>query len=121
MMAQGGGGHGMPPEQQQAQLNALTRDVGLTPDQATQVKAINADMMQKIMNIRNSGEDPSTARPKIMQIRTDQQAKIRALLTDEQKPKYDAYLSSRPPGRRPGGGAPGGASVGGNTSPPPQQ
>ncbi len=103
-------GGGMNPERQQAQLDALTKAVGLTPDQVTQVKAINADSMQKMMDLRSSGADPADMRPKMMAIRTDQQAKIKALLTDDQKPKYDAYLASQPQGR--GGG-------GGGTPPPP--
>ena len=43
MLAQNSGGRIMSPAQQQAQLNALTNAVGLTPDQATQVQAINAE------------------------------------------------------------------------------
>jgi hypothetical protein len=42
----------------------------------------------------------------MMEIRNDQQAKIKALLTDDQKPKYDAFLASQPRGGRPGGGPP---------------
>jgi periplasmic protein CpxP/Spy len=115
MMAQGGGGRGMTPEAQQAQLDAMTKAVGLTADQVTQVKAINADTMKQMMDIRGSGEDMSTARPKMMAARTAAQAKIKALLTDEQKPKYDAYLASMPQGR---GGGGGGAAP---TPPPPPQ
>ncbi len=104
MHAQQGGG--MSPERQQAQLDALTTAVGLTPDQVTQVKAINADSMKKMMDLRDAGGDPADMRPKMMAIRTDQQAKIKALLTDDQKPKYDAFLASQPRGGRPGGGPP---------------
>lgn len=89
--------------QQQTQLDALTKVVGLTPDQATQVKAINDDTTKKMMDLRNSGENPSTARPKIVAIRTDRQAKIRALLTNDQKPQFDAYIASQPHGQRPNG------------------
>ena len=106
MLAQGGGGgmRGMTPEAQQAQLDALTKAVGLTDDQVTKVKAINADAMKKQQDLMSSGGDPADMRPKMMAIRTDQQAKIKALLTDDQKPKYDAYLASMPRGRGPGGG-----------------
>lgn len=102
MLAQRGG---MTPEQQQAQLDAMTKAVSLTADQVTQVKAINADAMKKQMDLRASGGDPADMRPKMMAIRTEQQTKIKALLTDDQKPKYDAYLASMPQGRG-GGGAP---------------
>jgi protein CpxP len=39
-------------------------------------------------------------------MRTGEQTKIKALLTDEQKPKYDAFLAAQPAGRGPGGGGP---------------
>jgi protein CpxP len=113
MLAQGGGGgRGMSPEAQQAQLDAMTSAVGLTPDQVTKVKAINADAMSKMMALREAGGDPADMRPKMMAIRTDQQTRIKALLTDDQKPKYDAYLASQPQGR-------GGRQGGGGTPPPP--
>jgi len=106
MLAQGGGGmRGMTPEAQQAQLDAMTKAVGLTDDQVAKVKAINADAMKQQMALRDSGGDPADMRPKMMAIRTDQQNKIKELLTADQKPKYDAYLASQPQGRGgPGGG-----------------
>lgn len=109
MMAQapgGGGMRGMSPEAQQAQLDTMTTAVGLTPDQVTKVKAINAAAMKQQMDLMASGGDPADMRPKMMAIRTDQQTKIKALLTDEQKPKYDAYLATQPRGRGPGGPPP---------------
>jgi periplasmic protein CpxP/Spy len=110
MLAQGPGGGGgrgmMTPEQQQAQLDALTKAVDLTPDQVTAVKAINADQTKQMADLRASGGDPADMRPKMMAIRTASQAKIKALLTDDQKPKYDAYLAAMPQGRGPGGPPP---------------
>jgi Spy/CpxP family protein refolding chaperone len=112
LMAQGGGGMGggMNPQAQQAQMDAMTKAVGLTPDQVTKVQAINADAMKQQMALRESGGDPQEMRPKMTAIRTDQQTKIKALLTDDQKPKYDAYLASMPQGGRRGGGGGGGAT-----------
>jgi protein CpxP len=119
MMAQGGGGGmrggAMTPEAQQAQLDAMTKAVGLTPDQVTKVKAINDDSAKQTAALRASGGDPTEMRPKMMAIRTDQQTKIKALLTDDQKPKYDSYLASMPQGRGGGGGG------GGQAPPPPPQ
>jgi protein CpxP len=108
-----GGGRGMTPEQQQAQLDAMTKAVSLTPDQVTAVKAINADQMKQMADLRASGGDPADMRPKMMDIRKASQTKIKALLTDDQKAKYDTYLASMPQGRGPGGG-------GTPPSPPPQ-
>ena len=120
LLAQGGGGGGqrggmMSPEAQQAQLDAMTKAVGLTDAQVAKIKTINADSMKKMADLRASGGDPADTRPKMMEIRTAQQTQIKALLTDEQKPKYDEFVASQRPmggGRGPGGG--------GAPPPPPQ-
>src|ERR1019366_3889326 len=92
MMAQGGGGMGrMTPE---ARVAAIDKAVTLTDDQ------------KKMADMRASGEDMQTLMPKIQAMRADENTKIKALLTDDQKPKYDAYLASLPQGRGPGGGGP---------------
>jgi Spy/CpxP family protein refolding chaperone len=111
MMAQGGGGGGrggmMTSDQRVA---AVDKAVTLTDDQKIKIKAIYEADMKKMADLRAS-QDPDM-RTKMMAMRTDENAKIKALLTDDQKPKFDAYLASMPQGRGPGGG--GGA-------PPPQQ
>jgi periplasmic protein CpxP/Spy len=94
MLAQNSGSRIMSPAQQQAQLSALTNAVGLTPDQTTQVQAINAEAMKQTLDLRASGDDPATTASKIKAVRRNQRANIKALLTDAQKPKYDAYLAS---------------------------
>jgi hypothetical protein len=103
MMAQGGRGP-MTPEQQQAQLDAMAKAVGLTADQVAKVKVIQDEARKKIADLRASGGDPAEMRPKMMEINADQTAKIKAILTDEQKPKYDEYLAANRPQR--GGGGP---------------
>jgi protein CpxP len=52
----------------------------------------------------------------MMAMRTGENTQIKALLTDDQKPKFDAYVASMPRGRGMGGG--GGAAP---TPPPPPQ
>ena len=111
LLAQGGGGMRgmMSPEAQQAMMDDMTKKVGLTDDQVTKIKAINADQMKQMMTLRESGGDPQEMRPKMMAIRTETQTKIKALLIDEQKPKYDEFMASQRPmggGRGPGAGAP---------------
>jgi hypothetical protein len=51
-------------------------------------------------------------------MRADENNQIKALLTDEQKPKFDAYLASQPQRGGPGGGGPG--AGGPPPGPPPQ-
>jgi protein CpxP len=73
------------------QLEMLTKKLNLTPDQVTQVKAIDDDAMKQSKVVR---EDASISREdkraKMMDIHKAAQDKIRAVLTDDQKTKYDA-------------------------------
>jgi len=110
LLAQGGGGMmRMTPDERVA---AIDKAVGLTDEQKPKVKAIIEADMKKMMDLRNSGGDMETIRPKMMEIRTQENADIKALLTDDQKTKYDAYLASMPMGRGRGNG-------GGSAPPPP--
>ena len=81
---QGGPGRGN-------QVEFLTKKLNLTPDQVTQVKAIDEDAAKQSKAVR---DDTSVAGPdkraKMMDIRKASQDKIRALLTDDQKTKFDA-------------------------------
>jgi periplasmic protein CpxP/Spy len=73
------------------QVEFLTKKLNLTPDQVTQVKAIDEDAMKQSKAVR---EDTSVAGPdkraKMMDIHKASRDKIRALLTDDQKTKFDA-------------------------------
>ncbi len=99
----GHGGHG---KYEGRQVEMLTKKLNLTPDQVTQVKAIDDDAMKQAMAVR---DDASVAGPdkraKMMDIRKASQNKIRAVLTDDQKTKYDAMLAEMQARRqRQGGG-----------------
>lgn len=85
--AQGAEGHG-----RRGDMTAmLTKQLNLTPDQQTQVKAINDDSRSQMMALRNDTSTPQAdKRAKMMDIRKSSDDKIRALLTDEQKTKFDA-------------------------------
>jgi protein CpxP len=100
------------------QVEMLTRRLNLTPDQVTQVKAIDDDQISQMKALR---DDTSTSkddkRSKMMAIHQASQDKIRNVLTDEQKPKYDAMLAkmqSRRHNRH-------GGDEGGAPAPPPPQ
>jgi protein CpxP len=84
-------GHGGPGGMRGNQIEFLTKKLNLTPDQVTQVKAIDADAINQMKALR---EDNSVAGPdkrtKMMDIHKTSQDKIRALLTDDQKTKFDA-------------------------------
>ena len=92
------------------QVEFLTKKLNLTPDQATQVKAIDADTMKQAEAVH---EDTSLAGPdkraKMMDIHKAAEGKIRALLTDDQKTKYDALqaeMRERMQNRQGGQGGP---------------
>jgi Spy/CpxP family protein refolding chaperone len=88
---QGGHGRGGPGGMGEHQVDFLTKKLSLTPDQVTQVKAIDADAMSQMKALR---EDTTTAGPdkraKMMDIHKASTAKIRALLTPDQQTKFDA-------------------------------
>lgn len=120
MMAQGGGGGGRGMMvNPQAQVDAMTDQLGLTAEQKPKVLEILEDTQKKMMEIRNSGADPSDMRPKMMALREDQHSKIKAVLTDEQKTKYDAMIQAQQNRMRNGGGS--GAGAPPPPPPPPPQ
>ena len=98
------------------QVEFLTKKLNLTPDQVTQVKAIDADAMNQMKALH---EDTSVAGPdkraKMMDIHRTSQDKIRALLTDDQKTKFDALQAQMRERRGDHGGGDG------PPPPPPQQ
>jgi protein CpxP len=103
------GGPGGPGGMRGNQVEFLTKKLNLTPDQVTQVKAIDADTMSQMKALR---EDTSVAGPdkrtKMMDIHKASQDKIRALLTDDQKTKFDALQAQMKErrGNRGGGDGP---------------
>jgi Spy/CpxP family protein refolding chaperone len=104
MMAQGGGGGGRMMMTSDQRVAAVDKAVTLTDDQKVKIKAIYEADMKKMADMR-AAQDPDM-RTKMMAMRTDENTQIKALLTDDQKPKFDAYLASMPQGRGPGGGGP---------------
>jgi Spy/CpxP family protein refolding chaperone len=111
---QGGPRHGGPGGMRGNQVDFLTRQLNLTPDQVTQVKAIDEDTWKQMKALR---DDASTAdadkRAKMMDIRKTSQGKIRALLTPDQQTKFDAlqtqmreHRGNRGDGRGDGQGPP---------------
>jgi Spy/CpxP family protein refolding chaperone len=92
------------------QLEMLTQKLNLTADQQTQVKAIDEDTAKQMMAVRNDTTlSQDDKRTKMMGIRKSSQDKIRAILTDDQKTKYDAMqaeMKERMKERQQGGAPP---------------
>ena len=122
MMAQGRGmGLGMggdPQKMEDRQLQVMTKQVKLTPDQVTQVKSVFAASDEQLKALR---DDTSTAqadkRSKMMSLMQDRQAKVRAVMTDEQKPKLDALQEKMREKRAERKGQNAVGSSGGNAAP----
>ena len=69
----------------------LTKQLNLTADQQTQVKAIDDDTRSQMMAIRNdTSMSKADKRSKMMDLHKSSNDKIRAVLTDDQKTKFDA-------------------------------
>jgi periplasmic protein CpxP/Spy len=101
------GGRPSMEQMRERQLERMTKELNLTPDQVTQVRAIDKDGMTQMMAVRqDSSMSQDDKRAKMMKMREDSQAKIRAILTDDQKPKYDAFLAQQRDRQRNGGGPP---------------
>jgi protein CpxP len=104
-MGRGRGGPGMG-----NQVEMLTKKLNLTPDQVTQVKAIDADTMKQVDALRSDTSlSRDDRRSKMMDIHKASTDKIRALLTDDQKTKFDAMqaeMQEKMKERRQGGDAP---------------
>ncbi|HVG90422.1 MAG TPA: hypothetical protein VNB54_02930 [Alphaproteobacteria bacterium] len=89
---QGGHGH-MGMGNVDDHVKELTTRLNLTTDQQTKVKAIleeNHQQMQAVMNDKSLSMDDKHAKMKSMH--DSVHSKVRDILTDEQKPKFDAMV-----------------------------
>lgn len=110
-----------PAQRIESQTNQLKETLGLTADQVTKVKAILSEStgnMGQGFQPGAQGQQPSQEemqkmREQMQTRQTEQQNKIKAVLNDGQKTKYDTYLKEQQAQRqnRTGGfGAPAGGN-----------
>jgi periplasmic protein CpxP/Spy len=72
------------------QLKMLTKRLNLTADQQNQLLPILTDRQQQMQAIRNDNTlAPKDRRAKMRALREDSEAKIKNVLTDDQKQTYD--------------------------------
>ena len=103
-----------PAQMQARRLEMMTKRLNLTPDQVTQIKAIDDDSMTQMRAVRDDTSTPrEDKRSKMQTIHQAQNDKIRAVLNDEQKTKYDAMEAHRRDRMHDHGG------MGGGPAPPP--
>jgi periplasmic protein CpxP/Spy len=110
LYAQGGGGGGggmqqMTPEQRLArQKEQLLKDITLAPAVAAKVDTILTTAMTKQAAARGAGGGDRAAMMEAMtKLNTERNDAIKALLTDEQKKKFEENLAAMPQGRGRGG------------------
>ncbi len=87
------------------QLERLTKELGLSSDQQAQIKPLLVDRQQKMQALfQDQSLSQDDRRQKMRSIGEASRASIKALLTDDQKQKFDAMQQHM---RRGGdGGAP---------------
>ena len=73
-------------EKRARMVEQLTRDLSLTPDQRKQLEAILADIGAKYQALHEQ------IAPQTGQVRQQGREQIRAILTPEQKPKFEEFL-----------------------------
>ena len=91
----------MTPEQQ---ATVLKDSLGLDSTQTAKIAGIYKDQQDQIAKLREeSGGDFQAMRDAMTELRTKTDEKIKAVLTDAQKTKYEQMLKNRPMGRMGGG------------------
>jgi len=75
-------------------VQELTNLANLTPEQGQQIDAIIADIQLQIKTIRK------TVDPQVIEAREKGRERIRAILSAEQKPKFEAYIQKLDEERR---------------------
>jgi len=104
----GGGGRGMSPEQRMAQQKEmLFKDITLEAGVAAKIDSIMMDASKKqqeaMAAARSGGGDMAAMREANQKMTAERNAAIKALLTDEQKKKFDENVANMPQGRGRGG------------------
>ena len=103
---QGQGQMANPEQRTEQRVKQLTRALDLTPQQVEQVGVILKEQAAAQLAMRGKMEsgDRAAARQQMLSLRETYEAKILALLSDEQKPLF-AKLAEQDRARRPGAGA----------------
>jgi periplasmic protein CpxP/Spy len=104
----GGGGQQMTPEQRMArQKEQLFKDITLEAPVSAKVDSIMMDGQKKqaeaMQAARSGGGDMAAMREGMQKMTADRNNAIKALLTDEQKKKFDENVAAMPAGRGRGG------------------
>lgn len=99
----GGGGGGMqmsPAERMARQKEQLFKDITLTAAQSAKVDSImlqaGTKQQEAMMAARSGGGDMAAMRESMQKMNAERNEALKALLTDEQKKKFDENLAAMP-------------------------
>ncbi len=96
--AQGQQGRGPMRMDPDKQLEHMTKELGLSADQQSQIKPVLLERQQKMQAIfQDQSLSREDRRAKMQAIRTDSQGKIEAVLNDQQKQKFEAMQQQMGP------------------------
>ena len=94
-------GFQMTPEQQEQYYSTLKKDLNLNDTQLNGIKKIDTEYRTKMQDARDKADgDRDKMREDFTKLRTEQNAKIKPLLSADQYKKYEELQAQR----RPGGG-----------------
>ena len=93
----GGQGQGQRrgPMSPEDQLKRMTEEYTLTQDQQDKIKPILQDQQKQMQELFANGKSREENRDAMMKLRTDTNDKIKAVLNDEQKKKFDERSQQR--------------------------
>jgi Spy/CpxP family protein refolding chaperone len=112
--------HPGPEKMQERQLEHMQRQLSLTADQTAQIKSIFADTYSQMKALHeDTSIVPADKHEKMRYIHQASTAKIRAVLTDAQKPKFDEMLARQQERMEHRGGREGGPGEPMTPPPPP--
>jgi len=102
---QGGGQRGqMSPERLAQYYEQMKKDLSLTDKQLDDIKKIEADYRTKMTSAREkAGDDREKMREEMTKLRTEQNAKVKPLLKEDQYTKYVEMQTRNRPGGQGGG------------------
>jgi len=101
----GGGMRGNPEQMMARQKEMLFKDITLSAEQTTKVDSIMTAGMGKqreMMQAAMAGGDRAGMREQMQKMNEERNTAIKAVLTDDQKKKFDENLAAMPQGRRGG-------------------
>ena len=97
LFAQEGGSKKTTEQRAEQYVKELTTELSLTADQSSKIKAVQLESLTKLDTIKAKAVDgdKKAGKKEAKAVNEAASETIKAILTDEQKPKFDAWLEAR--------------------------